>query len=48
MPWERVCSRLNKKTITAYTDVSYLDENGKKVTTTKENKFKISYIEEYI
>ncbi len=48
MPWQRVCSRINTKDITAYLEVSYLDENNKKITTKKEKKFKIAYVEKYI
>ena len=48
MPWQRVCTKKNEKTITAYFKMSYLDDDGEKIEYNAAKEIPVSYTEKYI
>lgn len=48
MPWERVCKKIQTKTITADIEIAYKDAKGDDVQYNSADEFEIEYTEEYI
>ena len=48
MPWERKCSKLESKKISAFVDVYYKNQDWKKIAKKIKKDFKIVYVKEYI
>ncbi|MDD3302683.1 MAG: hypothetical protein PHN31_03930 [Candidatus Gracilibacteria bacterium] len=48
MPWQRICSRIVNKKLTAKIDIKYTDPTGKEVEFNSAKDFNISYEEKYI
>lgn len=48
MPWERVCEKRKTKTVQAYIEIAYENEDGESVQYNAADEFEIEYTEEYI